>query len=122
MKLLTDMNLSPRWIELFEEAAFAAVHWSMIGDVTAPDAEIMAYAAANDCVVVTNDLDFGTILASSRGVKPSVIQLRADDVRPEAAGPVVLAALWQCGDDIAAGALLTVDAARFRLTLLPLHR
>lgn len=121
VKLLIDMNLSPRWRETVQSAEIAVAHWSRIGRADAPDAEIMAYAAAHDHVILTHDLDFGAILAATHGRKPSVVQLRADDVSPEAAGETVLAAIHQCRDELTDGALLTVDVARFRLSLLPLR-
>jgi predicted nuclease of predicted toxin-antitoxin system len=31
MKLLVDMNLSPRWVNLLAEAGIDAVHWSALG-------------------------------------------------------------------------------------------
>lgn len=52
MKLLVDMNLSPRWIDLLVDAGIEAAHWSTLGKNNAPDSEIMAYANANDYVVV----------------------------------------------------------------------
>jgi predicted nuclease of predicted toxin-antitoxin system len=61
MKLLVDMNLSPRWITLLRDAGWESTHWSQVGHATARDSEIMAYAAANDFVVLTHDLDFGAI-------------------------------------------------------------
>ncbi len=120
MKIVIDMNLAPRWQAALDAEGFEAAHWITIGDPKAPDHEIMAHAAANDAVVLTHDLDFGAILAASNVDKPSVIQLRADDVRPEACAEAVVAALRQFGLELSAGALLTVDAARFRITLLPL--
>ncbi|GHT75532.1 hypothetical protein FACS1894124_7010 [Spirochaetia bacterium] len=45
MKLLIDMNLSPRWVEFFAANHIEAVHWSSIGQMDAPDGEIIAYAA-----------------------------------------------------------------------------
>lgn len=121
MKLLVDMNLSPRWIELLINAGVPAVHWSTVGANNAPDAQIMAYATANDYVVLTNDLDFSAILAATHGEKPSVVQIRADDLRPEAIGMQVVAALKQMDAELEEGALLTVDPNRTRLRLLPLH-
>jgi len=32
MKVLLDMNLSPRWVSLLVDAGMEAVHWSHIGD------------------------------------------------------------------------------------------
>lgn len=48
MKLLLDMNLSPWWIDVLSDAGIEAAHWSLLGAKNAPDAEIMAYAGAND--------------------------------------------------------------------------
>jgi hypothetical protein len=45
MKLLVDMNLSPRWVHLLTAAGIEAAHWSTLGAANAPDAEIMAFAA-----------------------------------------------------------------------------
>jgi predicted nuclease of predicted toxin-antitoxin system len=42
MKLLVDMNLSPRWVTLLADASIEAVHWSAIGAANAPDSEIMS--------------------------------------------------------------------------------
>ena len=87
MKLLVDMNLSPNWIGLLNDAGWEAVHWSAVGKGTAPDSEIMAFAAANDYVVLTHDLDFSAILATTHGEKPSVVQIRAEDLSPIVIGP-----------------------------------
>ena len=73
MKLLVDMNLSPRWVGVLAEAGIEAVHWSILGAKNAPDPEIMAYASANDYVVLTHDLDFSAILAATHGDKPIVV-------------------------------------------------
>lgn len=121
MKLLIDMNLSPRWINVLAEAGFEAVHWTSLGHITAPDSEIMAYAKAGGFVVLTHDLDFGTILAVTQGEKPSVVQIRSDDVTPAAIGAQVKAALTQMTAELEAGALVTIDPKRTRLRVLPLR-
>ena len=122
MKLLVDMNLSPRWIGLLKDSGVEAMHWSMVGKINATDADIMAYAMTNDCIVLTHDLDFSAILAVTQGEKPSVVQIRADDVSPSAIGMQVVTALRQMESELEAGALLTIDPSRTRLNLLPLQR
>ena len=121
MRLLVDMNLSPRWVDTLIAAGFEARHWSMTGAGNAPDVEIMSYAKLHDMVVLTNDLDFGTILAATRSDKPSVVQIRADDLSPAAIGDQVIGALRQMNAELAIGALLTIDTNRTRLSLLPLQ-
>lgn len=97
------MNLSPRWVALLT------------------DVEIMDHARTNDYVVLTHDLDFGTILASTHGEKPSVVQIRAVDVSPDVIGNQIIAALRQMDSELKEGALLTVEPNRTRLRILPLR-
>jgi len=120
MKLLIDMNLSPRWVKTLAEAEIEASHWSSLGPVNASDADIMSFARTHGYVVLTHDLDFSAILAATQDAKPSVVQIRAADVRPETAGPVLIEALRQMTSQLEEGALLTVDPARARMRVLPL--
>ncbi len=123
MKLLVDMNLSPRWVEIFATAGIEAAHWSTLGAINATDTFIMAFAREHNFVVLTHDLDFGSILAATHGEKPSVVQIRGDEVSPEKIGQQVLAGLQQMAEELEAGALLTIDPSRTRLRVLPLgHR
>jgi predicted nuclease of predicted toxin-antitoxin system len=41
MKFLIDMNLSPRWEEVFMAAGLDATHWFAIGDPCATDRSII---------------------------------------------------------------------------------
>jgi predicted nuclease of predicted toxin-antitoxin system len=122
MKVLVDMNLSPRLATLLSDAGFESVHWSQVGLATDPDLAIMVHAKLHDFVVLTHDLDFGAILAATNADKPSVVQIRASDLKPEAlVGPVTIG-LRQCEVALTDGALLTIDVVRLRLRLLPLKR
>jgi len=121
VKLLVDMNLSPHWVDRLSAAGLSAAHWSTVGRVDAPDTEIMAYAATHDYIVMTHDLDFGAVLAATQGTKPSVVQIRSDNLSPAAIGEPLIAALQQMAAELAAGALLTVDPGRTRLHVLPLR-
>ncbi len=82
----------------------------------------MAYARTNDYIVLTDDLDFSAILAVTHGEKPSVIQVRTNDVSPDVIGKQIVAALNQMASELEAGALLTVDTNRTRLRVLPLQQ
>jgi predicted nuclease of predicted toxin-antitoxin system len=114
MRLLIDMNLSPSWAAALVEAGHEAVHWSRIGAPNASDRQLMDWAAANDHVVVTADLDFSAILAALRTRKPSVIQIRPGLLTPEAIGAKVVETLRTLAADLAGGALVSVDAERAR--------
>jgi predicted nuclease of predicted toxin-antitoxin system len=122
MKIIIDMNLSPGWVVTLSNAGLDAAHWSTLGPPATLDAEIMAYAREHDAVVLTHDLDFGAILAASGAEKPSVIQVRAEDVSPDRIGPQEVAAILQMSAELQAGALVTVEPLRNRLSVLPLQR
>ena len=121
MKLLVDMNLSPRWVERLAGHGFEAVHWSTIGTATAPDVEILTFANEHHFVVITNDLDFSAILAAGAGEGPTVVQIRTQDLLSDAAVTIVAKALEAHGDDIERGALLSIDETGTRVRVLPLR-
>jgi predicted nuclease of predicted toxin-antitoxin system len=98
------------------------VHWADVGAADAPDTEIMAYAASRDYIVLTNDLDFSAILAATHGSKPSIVQIRAVDTRPEAIVEQVFQSLIQCAPELETGALVTIATNKTRLRILPLMR
>ena len=81
----------------------------------------MAFAKANGYVVLTHDLDFSAILAVTHGDKPSVVQIRTEDVSPDVIGRPVIGALRQMTAELEEGALLTIDPDRTRLRVLPLQ-
>ncbi len=121
MKLLIDMNLSPKWVSVLKEAGFEAAHWSSIGRPDALDYEILTYAKSNGYVVFTHDLDFGTILAVTKADYPSVIQIRTQDVTPESLRPLVVSALHQFEKHLKDGAIITIDQKKLRARILPLQ-
>ncbi len=121
MKLLIDMNLSPRWVKYLIDAGFEAVHWSTVGPHDAPDTDLVEFAIRENSVVLSHDLDFSAILAATHGRKPSVVQLRADNINPEAIGDTVIHALRQMEDELGRGALLSVGDSRTRIRYLPLR-
>lgn len=82
----------------------------------------MQFARENDFVVLTHDLDFGDILAATGGAKPSVVQSRASGIGVAQIGAQIIRGLAICTEELEAGALVTIDASRTRLRLLPLQR
>ena len=122
MKILLDMNLSPAWVPVLKQAGHAATHWSEIGRQDADDHEILAWAKQHGHVLFTHDLDFGAILAATGAAAPSVVQIRVQDISPDAARGYFLAALKRFHDDLDQGALVTVDPASSRARLLPVRK
>ena len=114
------MNLSPEWASALRKHGWQAVHWSTVGDPRASDKEIMGWAVVHQYVVLTHDLDFGTMLALSHEAGPSVLQIRTEDTLPDHLEGLVIAALNQHEDDLSDGALVVVDESRSRVRVLPI--
>jgi len=119
MKIIVDVNLAVRWANMLSNRGIEAVHWTTVGAANAQDIEIMSYARENNYSVFTNDLDFSAILVSTRASGPSVIQIRAEDTRPEANLDRVSDALVKFSAVIEQGALITIDSNKTRFHILP---
>ena len=122
MRLLIDMNLTPRWVPCLAGAGHECFHWSELGPGATPDAEICKFARDHGFVLVTNDMDFPQILARTAEAKPSVILLRGEPLIPELRGSAVLTAIADCAEELEAGAILSLDwSGKPRARLLPLR-
>jgi predicted nuclease of predicted toxin-antitoxin system len=122
MKLLLDMNLPPRLAELLQFAGFDAQHWSLVGNCSASDSEILSFAAQDGAAVVTHDLDFSAILAATGANSPSVVQIRTDDLRAEILLRPLVSTLNNLRQEIGQGAVVSLDVRGARARLLPLRR
>ncbi len=77
------------------------------------DEEILARAAASGAVLVTIDKDFGE-LAVVRGLPHAGI-IRIVGMGAREQGPACVAALARYGEELAVGALVTVERTRVRI-------
>lgn len=116
------MNLSPSWVDRLTRLGFEAVHWSTVGAPTAPDDEILIWAREHQFVVITNDLDFSAILAATSGQVSSVVQVRTQDLLSDTAVSAIARALEAHREEVAGGALLSIDEGGTRVRMLPLRR
>jgi len=95
IKVLVDVNLSPAWTATLGTKGIEAVHWSTVGDPRASDDELLRYAREHGYIVFTHDLDFGALLALTRANGPSVIQVRAQNILPDAIVDLVVRVLTE---------------------------
>jgi len=121
VKFLLDMNLSPVWVGLLTIAEHDAVHWSDIGAPGAHDEILVKHARSQKMVLMTADTDFESVLLQHRWDRPSVVRIRGIGQQlPKTSGRVVLAAIRACREELQAGAVLSVEPALPRATLLQL--
>lgn len=84
------------------------------------DKEILEYAAENDMVLLTADLDFGNILAYTKQKKPSVIIFRLKNPSPDHVNSLFLPILPRIKDSLKKGSIVVIDDYRIRVRKLPI--
>lgn len=120
MKIVIDMNMSPDLVIVLNNNGFEAIHWSTVGATNAPDREITAWAKNNKYVILTHDLDFGTILAISQASAPSVIQIRTQNLLSFDFQTLLINVLREFTNELENGALITVEPNRAKVKILPI--
>lgn len=80
----------------------------------------MDWARKNDYIVFTHDLDFGTALALTKADKPSVIQVRTQNVTVLHLASMIFPTLVNYAELLEKGALLVIDEDKQRIRILPL--
>ena len=121
MKFLIDQNRSPRLAELLREAGHDAVHTLDLGLETADDEVLLRLAIDQARVVVSGDTDFGTLLATTNLLAPSVILFRGRHHRvAEEQAAVILTHLDNLTPDLDTGAIVVVTDDRIRIRRLPI--
>jgi predicted nuclease of predicted toxin-antitoxin system len=72
--------------------------------------------------VITHDLDFSALLAYTETVGPSVVQIRTQDVLPDAVGADVVRVLRDHRTALDQGAIVSLDEFASRVRVLPVRR
>lgn len=121
MKFLIDNALSFRVAERLRDAGHDAVHVLDYEMSRSPDEDIFERAASEGRVVVSADTDFGTLLATRKTSKPSVILLRWPLLRhAHEQTNVILANLPNVLSDLEGGAVVIIEPTRLRVRKLPI--
>ncbi len=122
MKFLIDQGLPRAAADLLQRNGIDAIHVQDCGLAPAEDEEILEYAARDQRVVVTLDADFHALLAMSQGIEPSVIRIRVEGLRADAATSLIERIAPAVAGEIAAGGNVAVSVSRtmVRYRQLPL--
>ncbi len=120
MKFLADMGISPVTVQFLRDQGFDAVHLSDSRLHRLPDPEIITKARNENRIILTHDLDFGLLMASSKTRLPSVILFRLADMRPTNVNLFMAHILQQHQEPLQEGALLSVNEKQIRVRSLPI--
>lgn len=121
MRFLVDNALSPALARALSAAGEDAIHVRDIDMGAAKDRDILSRAAFEDRIVVSEDLDFGTLLAASGNTKPSCFLFRSPfDLDSKGQAAVILANLPTLAHALLEGAIVVFNGKRVRVRNLPI--
>ena len=120
MKILADQNVSRKVVEKLRDAGVDVVRVGDVLNPRAPDVDILVEAERRGAIILSHDQDFSALLAASGAVRPSLVNLRVSYVDAEQVARVVASVLKITGEDLAAGAVVTMDDTRVRIRRLPI--
>jgi predicted nuclease of predicted toxin-antitoxin system len=99
-----------------------AVHAAEVGLSGAEDRVIIEWCRANGAMAVTLDADFHAQIALTGLKSPSSVRIRIEGLKGPDVARLLKEIFETSADELAAGALLTVQRSRFRLRRLPISR
>lgn len=121
MRFLLDSNLSPRVALLLRAGGLDAEHVRDHGLQAEPDEVILEFAREHALVLVSEDTDFGELLARQRAAAPSFLLLRTNGpMPPDEHAALLLRNIPQVVADLEAGAVVVLGRDRIRVRQLPL--
>ena len=120
MRFLADMGIAQSTVVYLRVQGHDAVHLRDQGLQRLDDATIVEKAVAEGRVILTHDLDFGRIVATSGSTVPSVITFRLQNMRPSSVNRYLADALARFATELVAGALISVNERAIRVRLLPM--
>ena len=120
LEFLANMNISPLTVEGLRKIGWNIIRVSEILDKKTKDIEILTYAQDHNQVIVTQDLDFSTLLAVRGFKKPSVINLRFGDARPDFVRDRIIEIVSEMEKELEEGIVISVDETSARYRNLPI--
>src|SRR5215468_4684535 len=122
MRFLADMGVSQRVVTWLQAQGHEAIHLRDEGLQRLENGAIFTKALRESRIILTWDLDFTEILALSKTGTISAVVFRLMNTRSDHVIERLERALSESAQDLEAGAIISVEAGRHRVRLLPLGR
>ena len=119
MRFIADMCMDVRVASWLNSQGHDATHLRDEALQRLPNGGVFEKAIAESRVVVTFDLDFGEIVALSKGRKTGVILFRLRNTRTSFVIQRLSEVISECADALMRGAIVIVEEARHRVREFP---
>lgn len=120
MRLLADLHIAPRTVEFLRTLGHDVVRVTDLLPADSADEVIVERAAQERRTILTQDLDFSSIIALSGRQTPSLLSLRLNSSKVEIVNAVLQRMLPALESDLEQGVIATIEDQRIRLRRLPL--
>lgn len=121
LAFLANMNISPLTVQELRKLGWDIVRIPEVMDRKSKDADILGYARNHNKVVITQDLDFSMILAIGGHSKPSLINLRLENVSPDFVTSRIIDVVSVMEKELRQGVVVTIDETSARYRDLPIQ-
>lgn len=121
MRFLGNMGISPITVAFLREAGHDVIHLHEAELDTLPDSQILNKARAESRILLTNDLDFGDLLAARGEALPTVVVFRLRSMVPENVNRHLAMLLAQHSIELEQGAIVSVAEDHIRVRRLPIE-
>ena len=121
LSFLANMNISPLTVEELRKLGWNIVRIPEVMDRKSKDVDILAYARNHNKVVITQDLDFSMILAIGGYTKPSLINLRLENAKPDFVTLRIIDVISVMERELKQGVVVTIDETSARYRDLPIQ-
>ncbi len=115
------MNISPLTVGDLRKLGWDIVRVPEIMDRKSKDIDILTYARDHNKVVITQDLDFSSLLALGEYGKPSVINLRFENAKPDFITNRIVEIVKEFEKELDEGIVVSVDEISARYRNLPIE-
>ena len=120
MKFLIDVPISPKVCQFLNQLGYDSVHAFEVKLAQATDREIIEHAVLEGRIIISMDLDFGTILALSKQRKPGVILFRINTPDTERISAFLKRVVKTYPSDTLGRSITIVEDLRVRIRELPI--
>lgn len=122
MKFLLDVHMPAELAESLEMEGHKCRMLAKIADPRSLDEEIIEIARQNNEVVLTHDLDFGTLLAFSNADSPSVVIFRISHINAHLFSNLIVNNWTAIQSPLENGAIVVFQESAIRIRALPIGK
>ena len=120
LRFLVDMNLPSKTVTNLQQQGWDVFRVSQVLPMDAEDSKILEFARQQNRIIITQDLDFSSLLALGGYEKPSLITFRLSMPDSETITRKLLDLVPHIEDRLVEGCAVTIDNRSVRVRRLPI--